>query len=266
MLEDDEVRGTGGSQVLRKGLRVLAAIGEYPDGVGVSELARRVHMPTSTVHRLASTLVDEKFVAFNADQRQYTLGIRVFELSHSVTRTQAISDVAAPLMQRLVEETGETCLLSLLDRNQVLYVAQVPGTRRVRVSAEIGSRVPLYCTAQGKVLLASLPDDELDAVLAGLNLERRARRTITDLTRLREELSRVRSRGYATANEEHEDGIGAVSVPVTDPLRRTTAALCISAPVLRSVQQRLDEYVPLLKRAAHEIERSITMVSNLSPR
>jgi IclR family acetate operon transcriptional repressor len=244
---------TNAGGMLAKGLTLLVTLGEYPEGIGLSDLARRVGMPVSTVHRLLATLHSFGFVHFDADYRRYTLGLRLFELSHQVALVRRLSEVAAPVMQHIVQVTGETSLISVLDGEEMVYVERFDSPHPIQVRGSIGRRDPLYCTAMGKSLLAFQSDESREAIISRLHLKRLTPHTITDRDELRRELDRTRERGYSLADEEHEPGIRTVAVPVLDSRGRAVAAICVTAPAFRASLEELTRNVPVLQDAAREI-------------
>lgn len=239
--------------MLAKGLTLLIALSDYPDGVGLSDLARQVGMPVSTAHRLLATLLAFGFVHVDAERRRYSLGLRLFELSHQVSLVRKLSEVALPVLRRIVETTMETTLMSVLDGEEMMYVERLDSPQPVRVRGSIGGRGPLYCTAMGKSLLAFQPDEEREAIVSRLQLERMTPRTIIDRDELRLELDRTRARHYSLADEEHEPGVRSVGVPVLDARGRAIAAICVAAPAFRVSLEKLIQNVPMLRKAAQEI-------------
>jgi IclR family acetate operon transcriptional repressor len=244
---------TSGSGTFTKGLGLLLALGKYPDGVGVSELARDVGLPVSTVHRLLVTMVSMGFASLDSERRRYSLGLRVFELSHRIALVRELSEVALPVMRRITEATGEPTLMSVLDGREMVYVERVEGWRGVQIWGSVGGRGPLYCTSLGKALLAYLPEEEREEIIGDLRLEPFTASTITDPDELREELERTRELGYAMADEEHEEGVRAVGVPVMSSRGRPVAAICVAAPVFRVSKEDLERFIPMLREAAWEI-------------
>jgi IclR family acetate operon transcriptional repressor len=239
--------------MLGKGLWLLTRLGGYPDGVGVSRLADDTGLPVSTTHRLLSTLVDHGFATYEPTSRQYRVGLRVFELSQQLMVSWGHRQVRDVLV-RLVNATGESALLGVMEGNELVYVEHVEGTSNPRVKGNVGGRGPLHCTAMGKMLLASMPPADLDHLLDLLRLERYAPKTITSRERLRRELRSIRQRGYATADEEHERDIRSIAVPVRQPSSdRVSAALTLAAPTFRAPPELLLEWLPLLLEASREI-------------
>jgi len=161
--------------------------------------------------------------------------------------------VAGPVMQHIVQATGETTLISVLDGEEMVYVERFDSPHPIQVRGSIGRRDPLYCTAMGKSLLAFQPDEDREAIISRLHLKRLTPYTITDRDELRRELDRTRERGYSLADEEHEPGIRTVAVPVLDSRGRAVAAICITAPAFRVSLEELTRNVPVLQDAAREI-------------
>jgi IclR family transcriptional regulator, acetate operon repressor len=241
------------SGMLTKGLRLLIALGGCPNGAGVSELARDLSLPVSTTHRLLTGMVPLGFVGVDADTRQYHLGLRVFELGRCVASTRRLPDVALPAMRRVTKATGETTLLGVLAGEEFMYVERVESQRLAQIKGSAGERGPLHVTALGKALMAFLPEEEQDALISSLSLDEAGPHAITDPDRLGEELTNARERGYAVNDEELEEGVYAVGVPVLNGRGRPAASLGIANLAFQNSLKDLEELVPLLQGAADEI-------------
>ncbi len=239
--------------MLAKGLKLLVALGDYPDGVGVSELSRQVGLPVSTVHRLLATMVTLGFVHFDDTHRRYRLGLKVFELSYQVSLARRLSEVALPVMQRVADAARESVSMSVRDDVELVYIEWAQGKNRIQVEGTAGTRGRLYCTSQGKALLAFVSENERERILRQLQLEPRGPNTITSPAVLRKELDQIRECGYAVADEENEEGIRAVGVPVVATEGQPIAAISVVAPVFRISREDLEGFVPLLRDAAREI-------------
>ena len=240
--------------MLGKGLRLLVALGDHPDGAGVSRLARDVEVPVSTAHRLLSGMVPLGFVSFDRERRRYSLGLRTFELGQRVASARRLSDVALPAMRRVTQSTGETTLLAVLSGDDVLYVERTESKHLAQIWGAPGVRGSPHYTSLGKCLLAFLPEEEREEILARLRQEKLTPRTITNTEGLREELLLTRERGYATNDEEHEEGVRAIGVPIIGRHDRPAAALSVATMTFRCSMQELEGFVPLLKEAAREVE------------
>ncbi|MFD4196789.1 IclR family transcriptional regulator [Amycolatopsis thermoflava] len=239
------------ADMVGKALRVLSLLGEYPDGVGLSELARRAGYPVSTTHRLLGSLQEQGFARSDPASKRYALGLRLFELGQRVSHARGFAGVALPVLRSLTEQTGEPTLMAVLDGHQQVYVHSVQGPRQIQIRGEPGQRGPLHCTAMGKCLVAFAPDREV--LVESLELTGLAPRTITSRAEFAREIAAVRSQGYAIADEEHEPGIRAVGVPVLGPDGHAIAAISTAAPAYRMSVAELEAFVPALRAAAREL-------------
>ncbi|GAA5156895.1 MULTISPECIES: IclR family transcriptional regulator [Amycolatopsis] len=239
------------ADMVGKALHVLSLLGEHPEGVGLSELARRAGYPVSTTHRLLSSLQDHGFARSDPGSKRYALGLRLFELGQQVSHARGFAGVALPVLRALTEQTGEPTLMAVLDGHHQVYVHSVQGPRQIQIRGEPGRRGPLHCTSMGKCLVAFAPHRE--ELVASLELAALAPRTITSRAEFAREIESVRARGYAVADEEHEVGIRAVGVPVLGPDGCAIAALSTAAPAYRTSVAELEAFVPALRAAAREL-------------
>ena len=240
--------------MLGKGLNLLLALGEHADGAGVSRLAQAAGVPASTAHRLLNAMIPPGFVSFEEETRQYSLGLRVFELSHQVSLVRTLSELALPVMRRMTDVSGEQALMSVRRDLELVYLEKVEGRHQLQNNAPVGGHGSLHCSSMGKALLAWLPEAEMQAVVRRLNLDRRTANTITDPRQLIQDLHAGRKRGFTTNEEENEAGVRSVAVPVLDPRGRPVCSICITAPVFRCTREALDSHVPLLRELVREVE------------
>lgn len=239
--------------MLARGLILLAALGDHPDGVSVTELARQAQLPVSTTHRLLATEIELGFVSFDPAGKTYRLGVRLFELANRVTGVRDLAAIARPIMRDLSRETGETVQLSVLSNGRALFIEKVGTEQAVGIRGSVGQSEPLHATSTGKVLLSSMPGDAVSTALDALSLEAWTPTTLTTRAALVAELDRVRELDYAIADEEFDAGVRAIGVPVRNGSGDTRAALCISAPAFRTSIAQLEMWLPELRTAAHHI-------------
>lgn len=180
--------------------------------------------------------------------RRYALGPAVRTLANAHIGTLDWAERATPLLRELVTVTGETANLAVLDRTRAVVVAQAQSTRMVRMFAELGNRMPLHCTGCGKVLLAHFPDSAVAAIIAETGLPPSTPSSIGSLEELREELARIRRRGYVVDNEEREEGLRCVAVPVRDAAGDVVAAISIAGPSGRVDNARIEPLARELRR------------------
>ncbi|MFJ9584143.1 IclR family transcriptional regulator [Streptomyces acidicola] len=241
------------TDVVGRAIRLLVLVGEHPHGVTLSVLARESGVPVSTAHRLVNSLCREGLVEFEAADKRYRPGLRLFQLGQQAGQAYGFAGTALPVMQRVTRQTEEATLMSVLDGTQHLYVHYVDGPLPVGVRSEPGRHGPLHCTSMGKVLLAFAPDDVRADLLDRVELIPHGPNSITDRGVLRDEVARAAERGYATADEEHHRGLRAVAVPVLRPDGNVFAALSTAAPAFRRSMDDLVAMVPLLQAAASEL-------------
>jgi DNA-binding IclR family transcriptional regulator len=244
--------GTDG--MLKKGLSLLEALGGHPDGVGVSRVAKNAALPVSTTYRLLNDLVASGFASFDSETRRYYLGLKVFELSSRVSLTKGLSEVALPVMRRLSEEVGESVFMGVREGTDILLVQKVVGPGRIQVNDNVGSRIPLHRLAQGKAILAFLPEDEREELIKQLTLEPETPRTITDPGKLRDELEITRERGWASVDGENEEWVRAIAVPILGARDLPVAAVALAAPAFRMPMRELTKHATTLLDAEREIE------------
>ncbi|WP_293784621.1 IclR family transcriptional regulator [uncultured Aeromicrobium sp.] len=235
-----------------KALELLTCLGAFPHGASASQLAQRVDYPFSTVYRLLNTLVSTGYASFDPETKHYRLGLRVFQLSHQVANARGLNGLALPVLESLTATTGESSLLSVLDGERHLTVHKVDGPQ-FRITTDPGDHGPLHTTAVGKTLVAFSPRDQRDRLVASLDLTPRTPRSIADRDAFRAEIDRVAERGWATQNEENDVGMAALAVPVMTPGGRLLAALAVAAPVFRRTALELEEFLPVLREAAHRL-------------
>ena len=186
-------------------MAVIQVFSRERPALTLSDVARHTGITRATARRILLTL--EQLGHVRSDGRLFSLTPRVLNLGWAYLSSLNLWEIAQPLMEQLVEETGESCSAATLDLPDVVYVARVPTRRIMTVSLGVGTRLPVHATSMGHVLLADLPEEELDAFLATAELERFTEATITDHDRLRTRVAEVRRRGWALVDQELETGL-----------------------------------------------------------
>ena len=260
--EDETVAGRPREfiQSLERGLGIIRAFGPQAPEQTVSQLASTTGLTRATARRFLITLIELGYV--ESDGRIFRLTPRVLELGYSFLSGLGFPDAALPHLERLVAEVDESSEASVLDGEDIVYVVRVPSTAVMTIAINVGARMPAHATSMGKVLLASLPDADLDAYLERATLRRFLPRTVTDPGELRTQLERVRAAGYAIVDQELEEGLVAIAAPVHDRGGRTVGAINLSTHVMRrSVDSLRDELVEPLLRTARSIEADLAGVA-----
>jgi IclR family KDG regulon transcriptional repressor len=238
-----------------RALRILKCFSAQKPELGVTEVARLLKMHKSTAHRLMVTLARERFI-HQVDSGGYVLSWTVAEIATGVAARQGVGKSVLATLKELTKQTGETAHLAVLDDGEVLYVEKVEGTWSLIMPSAVGRRVPLNCTALGKVLLAGLDESDARRMIHGRSWKAPTPNSITDPKRLEREVSAARENGYALDREEIELGLTCVAAPVVDDLGRTCAGMSIAAPSTR-VHENLDNYVAAVTKAAADLSLAL---------
>ncbi|TAL17324.1 IclR family transcriptional regulator [bacterium] len=225
--------------------------------LGVTELSKRLNLHKNNVFRILATLESRGYMEQNKLTGNYRLGLRVLELGQVFIKHMGLLKMARPILREIVERSNETAYLGLIRENRVVYVDVVEATRPVRVVSRVGVGLPVYASAVGKVQIAYESADEIESVLEG-TLSPFTEHTIIDKEILKEHLKIIQKQGYALDDEEYDEGIRCVAVPVHDYTRRVIAGLSISGPAYRFTDERLEkELIPLALDAGRRLSERL---------
>jgi IclR family transcriptional regulator, KDG regulon repressor len=237
-------------------LRVLESFEPGERDISLGEIAERVGLPKSSVHRLLATLMGHHLVERDPETRRYRLGIRLFELGSAAIHERGLHSAAHPALEELSASTGETCHLAVLSGTEAVYVYKLDGPSSIIMSSRVGGRAPCHATSIGKVLTAWGGED-LFRTLRSRPLRPYTANTITTVKAFEAELSRVREQGYALDLEEFEEGLRCIAAPVRDHSARVVAALGIAGPRRRFEDEQLGALAPLVVNAASQLSRNL---------
>ncbi|MET8149324.1 IclR family transcriptional regulator C-terminal domain-containing protein [Actinoplanes sp. NPDC049668] len=242
----DQVREPHFVQSLERGLAVIRAFDAHHSELTLSEVARICDLTRAAARRFLLTLADLGYV--RTDGRLFSLTPRVLELGYSFLSSLSLPEVALPHLERLVAEVHESSSVSVLDGDDIVYVARVPTRRIMTVAINVGTRFPAYATSMGRVLIANLPGDQVGAYLDRIRLERLTGRTVASVKALEAELGRIREQGYAIVDQELEEGLRSMAAPLRDRSGAVTAAVNVSVHASRTsvAAMRADLLPPLL--------------------
>jgi IclR family transcriptional regulator, pca regulon regulatory protein len=244
-------------QSLDRGLAVIRALGDARRGETLAEVARATGLTRAAARRFLLTLVDLGYARM--DGRLFSLTPQALELGYAYLSSLGLPDIAAPHLQRVVAEVHESSSLGVLDGDEIVYIARAVTTERIMSAAvTVGTRLPAHVTSMGRVLLAALEPDQLEEALRNVKLASVTDKTIVDPVALREELARVREQGYAIDDEELEQGLRSIAVPIHAPDGAIVAAMNISTHSSHSsVDQIRATVLPRLLAAAQAIGREL---------
>jgi IclR family transcriptional regulator, pca regulon regulatory protein len=256
-----DARGAHFVQSLERGLAVIRAFDADRPELTLSDVARVTGLTRAAARRFLLTLSDLGYV--RTDGRYFRLSPRVLELGYAYLSSLTLPEVAEPHLERLVADVRESSSVSVLDGDDIVYVARVPTSRIMRVAINVGTRFPAYATSMGRVMLAGLPEDELEAYLGAVRLDRLSTRTVTTTDALRAELDRARRQGWALVDQELEEGLRSVAAPIRDRAGRVVAAVNLSVHASRtSTESVRRQLIPPLLATAARIEADLRVASS----
>jgi IclR family KDG regulon transcriptional repressor len=242
---------------VRNAARVLRAFSQADQELGVTELAARLGLGKSTTHRLLATLEVERLLEQNQTTGKYRLGLALYELGTIVTEHVDLHEAALPVLTTLRHSTGEMVHVAVLDGLEVIYVERLESYHLLPVFRQVGHRLPAHWTSSGKILLASLPRDELVRRLSGATLEVRTDHTIHDHDLLLAELERCAARGWASNIEEGHVGVTSVGAPLRGADGTVIAAVSVVGASQRVHGATMRRYTAMVVEAASVISRRL---------
>jgi DNA-binding IclR family transcriptional regulator len=234
-------------------LQVLDTLAQQQGGMSLSGLADKLDLPKASVMRLLQALEGQAYVMREPGSFVFTLGPRALSLGLRSLQAASVAHRYRPLLSALVQRLGETCNLTTREGEQVLYIDRVETSEPLRMTLPPGSRVPLHCTASGKLFLSQMPDDQCLSLIQGLHRERKTAHTFTESSLLMAEIDRIRKRGIGTDNEEFINGMVAIAVPVRNAQGQCVAAVACHTPTARLSLTELLAHAPMIERTAKRV-------------
>lgn len=246
-------RNTSHVQSVERALMLLDFLAQENREMSLTEIAKAMSWPKTTVHGLIATLRDRHYVDQSPATGRYRLGVRLFELGNLVARSWDIRAIARPAMQDLNSRLGEMVQLATEDSGEVLYLEKLDSTHMMRIVSETGARLPMHCTGLGKVLLAYKKPSEVKWILMKHEMRMMTVRTITDRETLEKELTKIRQQGYAIDDREIMDSLRCVAAPIYDREGNVEYAISISGLASNLQGERFDLIREELIRSADSI-------------
>jgi IclR family acetate operon transcriptional repressor len=242
-------KAAGHTQALSRGLAVLEALASTDGGATLTALAARLKIPAPTAHRLLATLEAAGYVQ-SGTQGEWLIGVRAFRVGSAFLSHRNLVVQAFAYLKRLMEDSGETANLAVVEGGQAVFVEQVQCRELMRMSAKLGARAPLHASGVGKAMLAAMDERGVAAALGRLPLEQFTPHTLTSRDALAAELARTRTRGYAIDDEEHALGMRCVAATVLDEHGQPWAALSLAGPTTRITGARVPALGALVRDTA----------------
>lgn len=250
-----------------RALDILLCFNSNENALSMTQIAERVDIHKSTVHRLLATLEAKRFLQRDKGTGLYRLGFQLVELASLVLMDMDLPRWAGPYLQRLADDCGETVDLAALDGDHVIYLQVVDSPQRLKIAAAVGQRLPAFCTATGKAFLAFLPADQVNKILA-LGQPRYTDGTLTTPADLQRDLAATRERGFAMSEQEFESDINAVAAPIRDASGYPIGAIAIVGPAFRLPRERMlslgRQVLAATEAISHEVR--LAALTRVTPR
>ena len=236
-------------------LDILDTVAASTKPLSATDINEVLNLPKATAHRLCAKLEARGYLLKRVDGKSYQPGNHLFDLAVGVLANSRFGATRHAILTELSEKVGETCNIAYPDGLYMAYSDRVETKAPLRLQFPIGMRVPLYCTASGKLYLSTLPKSRRKSVINKLKLERRAKNTITNPEMLLAEIDNVERQQCSIDNQEFYDDVIAIAVPIKDKQGRFYSSLAIQAPASRISINHSERYLPLLREAANDLAK-----------
>lgn len=244
-------------QSVDRTLSILELISDYDEGLGITEIGKKIDLHKSTVHRLLGTLIYKDFVEQDPITNKYRISLKLYELGSKRIKDLDILNVSKPYTKKLMEELNEVVHLVIRDKNDIVYIDKVEADNTIRMASSIGRRSPLYCTSVGKAILAFLEEEEVKEVWENSDIKALTKNTITDFEEFKEELYKIRKQGYAEDDEENELGVRCIGAPIFNYNNEVEGAISISGPTIRVTKDKVEDISEKVKKYSMLISKSL---------
>ena len=245
------------SVAVERALAMLEAVAQEPEGLSNAEISRKLEIPKSSASYLLRTLETQGYLNRDASSGKYRVGLKILSLSRGALSGIDVREVALPIMRHLVEKTGLTCHLAILDGPEAVYIEKVEPPGFIRMDTWVGRRMRVHATSVGKALVAYIAQEQLEKMVATLAMERRTPKTITTMPRLLKELEKVRTQGYAVDDEENNLGARCVGAPVFNQQGMIEASVGLSGTTNQVNAQTMPRILEALKDAARHVSMQL---------
>jgi IclR family transcriptional regulator, acetate operon repressor len=246
-----------GVQSLTRGLTLLEQLADSEGGISLTEISQRAALAPSTAHRLLNTLADMGFVFQAPDSGLWYIGLKTYRVGCAFVSNRDFVGESHAYLRKLMEQSGETANLSIIDGTHVCFIAQVQCHEVMRMLVRLGSRLPAHASGSGKAILSALPEDELSIFFRESKLVKLTSKTTTDVDQLRLQFGAIRSRGYSYDDEENALGLRCVAAPIYDEYSEPLGAISLAGPIARLSDERILKLGPLVAHTAREITEKL---------
>jgi len=249
-------------RAVERALDVLLCFSRQTPELTLTQISEQIGIHKSTVHRLLATLEKKRFVERNSITGTYQLGIQMFQMAYLTLEQNDLRQIATPYLQRLSEQFRETISLSILDGTDMVYLRVIESQQRVKLAAATGQRLPAFCTASGKAILAFSSDGIVQQII-DQGLEKHTDYTLDSPEKLIKNFDLIREQGFSLSLQEFEDGINAIAVPIMNQNNQPIASIAVAGPSYRLSEERMLEIAPEILASVREISAEVEMVINI---
>lgn len=240
-------------QTVGRALDILEAFTESNEALGITELSRRVRLNKSTTYRIVQALRKRNYIHQDHRTNKYCLGHRILRLASSFLHQNKLRETARGYLEDLSKKTLQTVQLAIFEEDKVVYIDQVEGTDIFQVRLRIGDRGPLHCTAAGKSILAFLPEEEVERIFERVKFFPFTEKTITSISRLKDDLRKIRRTGFSFSDQEYDKSLRAVGAPIIGMGSRVIGALALVAPYHRIKVKEISYYGSMVRETGLKI-------------
>lgn len=243
-------------QALDRGLTLLELLARE-GAANLTDLSLQAGMPAPTAYRLLNTLHRHQFAQFNDTNQEWSVGVQAYSVGCSYLARTSLVELARPIMQSLMSDTGETANLAVVDDGDVVFISQVEATHPIRAFHQPGSRSHIHASGIGKALLCVWARSDIESILEKKGLPAFTDKTLSSPRALFDDLARTAQRGWSFDDEERYEGMRCVAAPIIDASGEPLAGVSVSGPTIRLPDERISALGPLLKQAAHDISLAL---------
>ena len=240
-------------RVVERAIQLLNCFSFQQKEHTMGELAQLTNLSKSTVFRILQTLEKHKFIVYDQQSNQYSLGMKLFELGGIIFSSLSLRKAASPFLDHLGAKVNHTVLMGILENDELVYVDKREGNEPTKLTSEIGKRRPPYFGMLGKTLMAFLPEKEVDDLLTRYSLKKVAPRSITDPKKFKRSLKEIRGKGYTYEYSEAVEGVIGIAAPIRNHLRKVVAAVGIAFPAFSANEQKIKDIIQLVTETTKEI-------------
>ena len=241
------------SVAVERALTILEMVAHHPNGMSNAEISRQLEIPKSSASYILRTLEHRSYLRRDGESGRYRLGLQVLSLSRGALTGLDVREVGLPFMRTLVEKTGLTCHLAILDSLEAVYIEKVEAPGFIKMDTWIGRRMDVHTTAVGKALVAYIPQEELDRIIAARGLSKHTGRTVTNAAKFYKDLEQVRELGYSMDDEENNLGVRCIGAPIFNESGHAEASIGLSGPLHRVNSETLPRLIEQVKETARRI-------------